>query len=272
MTKHFLLKHIINKCTTRFYWDKKQICQYEYFNLDRNSFRPISLTNFLLKTMERLMDFRMKERSLKKFPLKPMQHAYLKSKSTKTAPQDIVQKIDGSLAQKYFVLGVFLDVERAFENTTFELMDDAANDHGVCSTINRWIDYMLRSGSVFVDIRGVIVHMIVRRGCLQGSVLSSLLCSMVADSLLNRLKNCNCFVQGFADDVVILISGKFLSSICEIMQRALNCIHNWFGEKGLNFNADKTSMPMALFTKRRKLKSFFCTKLFDTDLILNNQV
>jgi hypothetical protein len=53
-------------------------------------------------------------------------------------------------------------------------------------------------------------------------------------------------VQGFADDVVILISGKFL---CDLMQRALNFVQNWCGEIGLNVNADKTSI--VLFTKRR---------------------
>jgi hypothetical protein len=76
---------------------------------------------------------------------------------------------------------------------------------------------------------------------------------MVADSLLNWLGNCNCFVQGFADDVVILISGKFVSTICD-----LNCIQNWCGEIGLNVNADKTSM--VLITKKRKLEGFFRPK------------
>jgi hypothetical protein len=77
-------------------------------------------------------------------------------------------------------------------------------------------------------------------GCAQGGVLSPLLWNMVADSLLNRLGNSNCFVQGFANDVVILISGEFLSTICDLMQRALNCVQNWCGEIGINVNADKT--------------------------------
>jgi hypothetical protein len=77
-------------------------------------------------------------------------------------------------------------------------------------------------------------------------------------------------VQGFADDVVILISGKFLSTICDLMQRALNYVQNWCGEIGLNVNADKTYM--VLFTKRRNVEGFFAPRLFDTELILNNQV
>jgi hypothetical protein len=83
-----------------------------------------------------------------------MQNAYLKGISTETALHDLVYKIDGSLAQKEFALGIFLDVKGAFDNTSFESMDDAASDHGVCSTINRWIDFILRSRSVFVSISG----------------------------------------------------------------------------------------------------------------------
>jgi hypothetical protein len=40
---------------------------------------------------------------------------------------------------------------------------------------------------------------------------------MVADSLLNQLGNCNGFVQGFADDVVIFISRKFINTIYDLM-------------------------------------------------------
>jgi hypothetical protein len=105
-----------------------------------------------------------------------MQHAYLKGKLTKTALHDLVSKIDGSLAQKECALSVFLDVKEAFINTSFESMDDVASDHSVCSTINRWINFMR---SVFVDIRRVRVHMSVRRGCPQKDVLSLLLWNMV---------------------------------------------------------------------------------------------
>jgi hypothetical protein len=115
------------------------------------------------------------------------------------------------ITQKEFALGVFLNVEGAFDSTSFKSMEDAASDHGICLTIDR-------SRSVLVDIRRVTVHMSVQRGCPQWK-LSPLLWNM-----LNWLRNCNCFLQGFADDVVILISGKFLSTICDLLQRALNCV------------------------------------------------
>jgi hypothetical protein len=54
------------------------------------------------------------------------------------------------------------------------------------------------------------------------------------------------------------------------MQRALNFVQNWCGEIRLNVNADNTSMVLS--TKRRNLEGFLAPTLFDTELILNNQV
>jgi hypothetical protein len=151
---------------------------------------------------------------------------------------------------------VFLDVKGAFHNTYFASVDDAASDHGVCSTINKWIDFMLRSRSVFVDIRGVTVAYECATWLSTGRCTIASLWNIVADSLLNRLANCNCF----SDDVVILISGKFLSTICDLMQRALNCVQNWCGEIGLNVNAVKISI--LIFTKRMNLEGFFAPNSF----------
>jgi hypothetical protein len=91
---------------------------------------------------------------------------------------------------------------------------------------------------------------------------------MVADSLLNQLENCNCFVQGFVNDVVILISGKFLGNIWDLLQRALHCVQNWCDEIEQDVNADK----IWYFYKMEEFGGFFHPKLFDMKLILNNQV
>jgi hypothetical protein len=55
-------------------------------------------------------------------------------------------------------------------------------------------------------------------------------------------------VQGYADDVVILIGGKFLSIIFDLIQGALNCAQSWCGGIRLYVNADKTSM-ITIFKK-----------------------
>jgi hypothetical protein len=44
---------------------------------------------------------------------------------------------------------------------------------------------------------------------------------MVINSLLVRLNNESLWAQGFVDDITIIINGTFLSTVCELMQKAL---------------------------------------------------
>jgi hypothetical protein len=56
------------------------------------------------------------------------QYAYQRSRSTQAALHDLVRKIEGSLNQKEFSVGVFLDID---------------GEHGVVLTLRRWIDAMI---------------------------------------------------------------------------------------------------------------------------------
>jgi hypothetical protein len=55
---------------------------------------------------------------------------------------------------------------------------------------------------------------LVNRGFPQGRVISPLLWNMVVDGLLCRLHNAHYQAQGYADYVVLLQKGKFMSSYC----------------------------------------------------------
>jgi hypothetical protein len=79
-------------------------------------FRPISLTSFFLKTMEKLVDSYIRAGPLKSLPLMESQYAYQIGRSTEAALHNLVQKIEGSLNQKEFVLGVFLDIDGTCDN------------------------------------------------------------------------------------------------------------------------------------------------------------
>jgi hypothetical protein len=139
------------------------------------SFRPISLTSFFLKTMERLVDSYIRAGQFKFFPLMESQYAYQRGRSIEAAHYDLVQKIEGSLNQKKFALGVFLDIDGAFDNALFGSMDAASGEYEVVLTLCRWIDAMLCCQSVRIEMRGSSVRVLVNRGCPQGGVLSHML-------------------------------------------------------------------------------------------------
>jgi hypothetical protein len=75
------------------------------------SFRPISLTSFVLKTMEKLVDQSIRVGLLKRFPLEHSQHAYQRGRSSETALHNLVSRIKSAVGHKIFALGVFLNVE-----------------------------------------------------------------------------------------------------------------------------------------------------------------
>jgi hypothetical protein len=91
---------------------------------------------------------------------------------------------------------------------------------------------------------------------------------MVVDCLLRRLHNAHYQAQGHADDLVLLQKGRFVSTLCDRMQGAQNCIENWCREIGLSVNADKTKM--VLFTNIRNIGGF--PRLYGTELRMTHQV
>ena len=73
---------------------------------DLKDFRPISLISFLLKTMERLVDRRLRDAILASMPLNPNQHAYQAGKWVETALHQLVVRDEKALDQQETALGV----------------------------------------------------------------------------------------------------------------------------------------------------------------------
>jgi hypothetical protein len=88
-------------------------------------YRPISLTSFLLKTMERLVDRYLRDETLARVPLHSNQHAYQAGKSVETALHQLVVRVEKALDQQVISFGAFLDIEGAFNNTCYDTMCDA---------------------------------------------------------------------------------------------------------------------------------------------------
>jgi hypothetical protein len=88
-------------------------------------YRPISLTSFLLKTIERLVDIYLRDEVLALVPLHPNQHAYQAGKSVEMALHQLVVRVEKALDQQESALGVFLDIEGAFNNTCYDTMCDS---------------------------------------------------------------------------------------------------------------------------------------------------
>ncbi|KAL7735175.1 hypothetical protein ACLKA6_014891 [Drosophila palustris] len=95
------------------------------------SFRPISLTSFLLKTLEKLVDHKIRSTLLVQSPLQPTQHAYRAGRSTDTALYQLHRTLSTVVDNKEVAICAFLDIEGAFDNTSHDAVKAALSRRGL---------------------------------------------------------------------------------------------------------------------------------------------
>lgn len=235
-------------------------------------YRPISLTSFLLKTVERLLDFYIRKEILRRFPLHTNQHAYQMVKSTDTALHQLTQKVEKVLKDGEVALGTFMDIERAFDNTEFEVIASAARNRQMEGTSIKWIMSMLSSRTVETSVCGTSTSLNVTKGTPQGGILSPILWCMVIDSLLVELNQAGVFTQGYSDDVSSLTYGFSLSTVGDMMKNALKIVEEWCTARALRVNPMKTKV--ILFSRKKNVDRLLIgkLKLFGSELKLTSKV
>ena len=117
------------------------------------SLRPISLMSNILKTLEKLLVRHIRDGVLVERPLHQNQFAYW-AMSTETALFQVVHRLEKSMNHKETALGAFLDIEGAFDNTSFNAITTAARERGLEETCCRWIGSMLESRLVHTFLMG----------------------------------------------------------------------------------------------------------------------
>jgi hypothetical protein len=234
------------------------------------SFRPISLTSFFLKTLERVIEDFLCSEILVNSPLHRNQHAYQKGKSTETALHNVVTCIEDAFRFNEVCLAVFLDVEGAFDNTSYAAVRSAASSHLIPEYLITWIERLLSDRILTSSLGSTVLQVSPVKGCPQGGVLSPLLWNLVADGLLRALDNAHFLTIGYADDYVILIKGKFVSTVYNVMQSALRIVENWCRTVGLSVNANKSST--VLFSRRRDTFTNHSLRLFGENIPQHHNV
>jgi hypothetical protein len=96
----------------------------------------------------------------------------------------VVTRIEYAIEHKDIALGAFLDSEGAFDRTSFDIIKQAAERHGIEPAICRWICAMLDSRNTKAILSGNTLRTSAARGYPQGGVLSPLLWSLVVNDLL----------------------------------------------------------------------------------------
>merc|ERR1711963_861440 len=102
-----------------------------------------------------------------------------------------------------------------------------------------------------IELKGCSVQRFPRKGVPQGGVSSPYLFNDSQDSLLEIFDgDPHVSIDCYADDCVLLASGKNLATMRDKLQTAVDKCVSWAAGQGLSFSPEKTESM--IFTRRRK--------------------
>ena len=233
------------------------------------SYRTITLAPVILKIQERLIYWSL-ERNNIDATLNKNQFGFRKSSSTEAALHKLVHKIEKRMKAKQFALGVFLDVEGAFDKISFESIQKGLIRKGLPPRTVNWIMNMTSTRSIIIGHKNKELSFRINKGVAQGGILSPLIWNIVLDDLLQAsAKDAPAYLQAFADDMITLAVGSDLSIIHARTQKTLRHINDWCKSQGLSLSAIKTTMVMFTNKKNWTLKPIL---IDNTEIKLTNTV
>ena len=167
------------------------------------AFRPISLTNYFLKGLERLCCWSV-ESNLTENPLHARQHGFLPCRSTETAISEVTDEIEKFICNKKACLGVFLDIKSAFDSINPQHVHRALIKFGADVRLAGWYrDYLLHR-NLFFTLEGVTICVLIGVGFPQGGVVSVKFWLLAFDGAVQIINSCNFKGTAFSDDCVTL--------------------------------------------------------------------
>ncbi|XP_037942706.1 uncharacterized protein LOC119675572 [Teleopsis dalmanni] len=128
-----------------------------------NELRPISLSSFMLKALERIIDFEIR-RVIDPNLWSPTQHAYTKGKSTERALHALTCTIEKTLKVKEFCIVAFVDIEGAFNNILPSAIANALSRLGVEDALISFIGQLLTGRIIEAQMGVSATHRRVNRG------------------------------------------------------------------------------------------------------------
>jgi ribonuclease HI len=217
---------------------------------EAGAFRPISLFSFLLKGVERIVQWH-----LDKYNLRDKLHknifAYKESTSTEDALHNLLHRIEKAMEQKEQAIVLFLDLTAAFSTMTIEGIIKNLKNIGCDAKILKWCKHMLEHRVVITFLVGGQVCKLVVRGTPQGGILSVTFWNVGSQDMLERFPTPNPTpTNAFADDSATITVGKDINILGERMQEAANTMQKWASDHGMKHNASKCKLM--LFSRKRK--------------------
>lgn len=228
---------------------------------DINNYRPISILPAFSKIFEKIISVRLINYVESNNLIIAQQHGFRAQRSTESAILDFVNDVYLCLEQKSYVVGVFIDLSKAFDTLDHKILLHKLENYGIRGVVLKLFHSYLsnRKQSVFCNNAYSPFKEIVN-GVPQGSVLGPLLFLLYINDFINVSDKFNFVI--YADDTTLLLKDKNLHSLHTNLISELNKVKLWIKFNKLSLNISKTKYM--LFQNRSVKNSIPPVTLNDT--------
>jgi hypothetical protein len=204
------------------------------------NYRPISVLPSLSKIFERIINEKMLSFINKYKLISDCQFGFQKNLSTELAVINALHYINNSLNANVPVLGLFVDISKAFDSINHTILLDKLYHLGFRGVFHSLLSSYLSHRFQFVEINGVRSDFhTINCGVPQGSILGPLLFLLYINDISSVAEQLHFTL--FADDTTILFSDPSLKHSVTVAEKYLSAVFEWFTANRLLINFKKTS-------------------------------
>ena len=210
-------------------------------NLLMNNFRPISLINVFSKILEKIMCDKLTNFLSQNDFFYENQFGFLRGRSVQQAVIKALNFISKAMNSEKLVVGVFLDVSKAFDVLNRDILIYKLENAGIRGVCSNWFKSYLSGRKQRVCINGNCWsenEMELHLGVLQGSLLGSLLFLIY----VNDFHSSNTlFKVIFADDTTLLKADSNPKVLLRELNFELENVVKWYRANKLVLNVKKSN-------------------------------
>jgi len=168
------------------------------------------------------------------------QFGFRKNYSTSVAVIDVVNMIQNQLYNGKYVMGVFMDLQKAFDTVNFNILIDKLEHYGIRGNYLNWFKSYLIGRTQFAVINDAPSNIRTTTcGIPQGTVLGPLLFLLYINDIANAVTDSQ--IKLFADDSNMFIIGDNPKSLFDRANKDLSNLSRWINVNKLHINYDKTN-------------------------------
>jgi len=210
------------------------------------NYRPISLLPAMSKVLERVVHKQIREHIETRGLLTEDQFGFRPGRCTQHAIMKTVAKIQSNLNEKRKVAVTLLDVSKAFDTVSSEILLQKLQRYGFGKSLLDLIQSYLSNRWQFVDTGGAKSNLVKLEtiGVPQGSILGPLFFIIYINDLSYTFNSTpsKTDLTKFADDALLLHSNKCAAKLGEEMTEQLDVAVDWFAANKLSINKSKTEL------------------------------